>query len=247
MTPNASNTAKLIGVGLGPGDPELVTVKAARLLKSATHIAYFAKSGRNSHAKKIASTYLQPDVTELPLLYPITTEISFVETAYTDRLAQFYEESAQAIKSLLSSGQDVTLLCEGDPLLYGSFMHMFMRIKDAFDVEICAGLSGMSGCFAAAKQPMTWGDDILTILPATLSEEKLISSLEKTDAAVLMKLGGNFPKLRRIIELLGLAQRAIYIERGTMAHERIMPFTQKLDDEAPYFSMILIPGEGRRP
>ena len=141
----------------------------------------------------------------------------------------------------------MTLLCEGDPLLYGSFMHMFMRIKDAFEVEICAGLSGMSGCFAAAKQPMTWGDDILTILPATLSEEKLISALEKTDAAVLMKLGGNFPKLRRIIELLGLAQRAIYIERGTMANECIMPFSQKLDDEAPYFSMILIPGEGRRP
>ncbi|GDX38455.1 precorrin-2 C(20)-methyltransferase [Methylocystaceae bacterium] len=247
MTQNTHNKAKLIGVGLGPGDPELVTVKAARLLATATHIAYFAKSGRKSHARNIASNYVQSNVTELPLFYPITTEISFVETAYTDRLAQFYEESAQTIKALLSSGQDVTLLCEGDPLLYGSFMHMFMRIKDAFEVEICAGLSGMSGCFAAAKQPMTWGDDILTILPATLSEEKLISALEKTDAAVLMKLGGNFPKLRRIIELLGLAQRAIYIERGTMANECIMPFSQKLDDEAPYFSMILIPGEGRRP
>ncbi|NBS35023.1 MAG: precorrin-2 C(20)-methyltransferase [Methylocystaceae bacterium] len=247
MTPNAPNKAKLIGVGLGPGDPELVTVKAARLLASAKHIAYFAKSGRKSHARNIASNYVTPDVNELPLLYPITTEISFAETAYTDRLAQFYEESAQAIKTLLSSGHDVALLCEGDPLLYGSFMHMFMRIKDAFDVEICAGLSGMSGCFAAAKQPMTWGDDVLTVLPATLSEEKLISSLEKTDAAVLMKLGGNFPKLRRIIELLGLAQRAIYVERGTMANERILPFSEKLDDEAPYFSMILIPGEGRRP
>lgn len=247
MTPNAPNKAKLIGVGLGPGDPELVTVKAARLLASAKHIAYFAKSGRKSHARNIASRYVSAEVTELPLFYPITTEISFAETAYTDRLAQFYEDSAQAIKTLLSSGQDVALLCEGDPLLYGSFMHMFIRIKDAFDVEICPGLSGMSGCFAAAKQPMTWGDDILTVLPATLSEEKLISSLEKTDAAVLMKLGGNFPKLRRIIELLGLAQRAIYVERGTMANERIMPFSQKLGDEAPYFSMILIPGEGRRP
>ncbi|MFM8860457.1 MAG: precorrin-2 C(20)-methyltransferase [Methylocystis sp.] len=247
MTPNPPHKAKLIGVGLGPGDPELVTVKAARLLASAKYIAYFAKSGRMSHARNIAAPYVTPEVTELPLLYPITTEISFAESAYTDRLALFYEESANTLKTILSSGQDVALLCEGDPLLYGSFMHMFIRIKDVFDVEICAGLSGMSGCFAAAKQPMTWGDDILTVLPATLSEEKLISSLRTTDAAVLMKLGGNFPKLRRIIELLGLAQRAIYVERGTMANERIMPFSQKLDNEAPYFSMILIPGEGRRP
>jgi precorrin-2/cobalt-factor-2 C20-methyltransferase len=148
---------------------------------------------------------------------------------------------------VLETGQDVALLCEGDPLLYGSFMHMFTRLAPRFRVEICAGVAGMSGCFAAARQPMTWGDDVLTVLPATLDEETLARRLSTTDAAVVMKLGGNFPKLRRAMTRAGVIERAIYVERGTMAGEKIMPFGEKRDDVAPYFSMALVPGRGRRP
>lgn len=237
----------LIGVGLGPGDPELVTVKAARLIGEASVISYFAKRGRVGHARTIAERYLKQGCEELPLIYPVTTEIPFAETGYVAALAAFYEESAQRIAHVLEEGRDVALLCEGDPLLYGSFMHMFTRLRPRFRVEICAGVAGMSGCFAAAQQPMTWGDDVLTVLPATLDEDTLAERLKSTDAAVVMKLGGNFPKLRRAMRRAGVISRAIYIERGTMAGEKIMPFSEKIDDAAPYFSMALVPGEGRRP
>ncbi len=237
----------LFGVGLGPGDPELVTVKAARLISQARVVSYFAKSGRPSHARGIAERYLAPGCEELLLAYPVTTEIPFDRPEYVDALATFYERSARSIADVLSRGENVALLCEGDPLLYGSFMHIFVRLRERFRVEICAGVSGMSGCFAAAQAPMTWGDDILTVLPATLSEEALVERLTKTDAAVIMKLGGNFAKLRRALIRVGLIERAIYVERGTMQGEKIMPFADKRDDAAPYFAMALVPGQGRRP
>ena len=237
----------LIGVGLGPGDPELVTIKAARLIGAAKFIAYFAKSGRKSHARTIAAPYLPAEFEEIPLLYPVTTEIPVADPAYNRSLSPFYSASAQRLAQVLEAGQDVALLCEGDPMLYGSFMHIFSRLADRFRVEICAGVSGMSGCFAAARQPMTWGDDTLTVMPATLDEESLVSRLTAADAAVIMKLGGNFPKLRRALARAGLTERAIYVERGTMEGEKILRLTEKTDDTAPYFSMVLAPGQGRRP
>ncbi len=237
----------LYGVGLGPGDPELVTVKAVRLVGAAPVVAYFAKRTRESHARRIAQAYLRPGCEELLLAYPMTTERPFYQPEYVEALRGFYAESAERIARFLEQGRDVALLCEGDPLLYGSFMHIFVRLKGRFRTEICAGVSGMSGCFAAAKQPMTWGDDVLTVAPATLDEEILAGRLAGADAAVVMKLGGNFPKLRRVLSRLGLVERAIYVERGTMADQKIMPFAEKLDDSAPYFSMVLSPGKGRRP
>jgi precorrin-2/cobalt-factor-2 C20-methyltransferase len=247
MSAKTSTHGMLIGVGLGPGDPELVTIKAARLIGAAKVISYFAKAGRASHARAIAAPYLPTDFEEFPLLYPVTTEILVVDPAYNGALAPFYEESASRLAQVLESGRDIALLCEGDPMLYGSFMHMFTRLSDRFRVDICAGVSGMSGCAAAARQPMTWGDDTLTVMPATLDEESLVSRLNAADAAVIMKLGGNFPKLRRALARAGLTDRAIYIERGTMAGEKILRLTEKTDDVAPYFSMVLAPGQGRRP
>lgn len=237
----------LIGVGLGPGDPELVTVKAARLIGAAKVIAYFAKRGRQSNARVIAERYFAPSREEMTLAYPVTTEIPFQEAAYVEALSRFYEESARRIADILDEGSDVTLLCEGDPMLYGSFMHIFTRLEGRYETEICAGVSGMSGCFAAARQPMTWGDDLLTVMPATLPEDELTRRLEGTDAAVVMKIGGNFAKLKRALLRAGLLERAIYVERGSMPGEKIMPLSQKTDDEAPYFSMALVPGRGRRP
>ncbi len=244
--PSAAHGA-LIGVGLGPGDPELVTIKAARLIGAAKVIAYFAKAGRSGHARAIAAPYLPAECEEIPLLYPVTTEIPVADPAYNGALTPFYEESAKRLAQVLETGRDIALLCEGDPMLYGSFMHMFTRLATRFRVEICAGVSGMSGCFAAARQPMTWGDDTLTVMPATLDEESLVTRLNAADAAVIMKLGGNFPKLRRALTRAGLTERAIYVERGTMAGEKILRFTEKTDDAAPYFSMVLAPGQGRRP
>ncbi|HXY57377.1 MAG TPA: precorrin-2 C(20)-methyltransferase [Methylocystis sp.] len=242
-----SGAGALYGLGLGPGDPELVTVKAARLIGAATTVAYFAKQGRESHARRIAQSYLRPDCEELLLAYPMTTERPFYTPDYVEALRAFYAESAERVASVLAQGRDVALLCEGDPMFYGSFMHIFERLKSRFRVEICAGVSGMSGCFAAARQPMTWGDDVLAVIPATLDEEILAQRLGAADAAVVMKLGGNFPKLRRVLTRLEMIDRAIYVERGTMAEQKILPFSEKRDDKAPYFAMVLAPGRGRRP
>jgi precorrin-2/cobalt-factor-2 C20-methyltransferase len=237
----------LIGVGLGPGDPELMTLKAARLVSEAKVVAYFAKRGRPSHARAIATRWIAQDCEEMPLAYPVTTEIPFDHPDYVQALSAFYEESATRIAAHLSLGRDVALLCEGDPLLYGSFMHMQIRLDARFRVEICAGVSGMSGCFAAARQPMTWGDDVLSVIPATLPLDELTRRLAQSDAAVVMKLGGNLAKLRRALVDAGLIERAIYVERGTMADQKIMRFSEKRDDDAPYFALALVPGCGRRP
>ncbi len=237
----------LHGIGLGPGDPELVTVKAVRLIQAAPVLAYFAKKGSTGTARTIAESWIIPGTEELPLYYPITTEIAFKEKAYSEQLGAFYKTVAEEIATRLGQGRDVELICEGDPMFYGAFMHIFERLKDRFRIAVTAGVTGLSGCSASAAQPLTWGDDILTILPGTLPLDVLTQRLAATDAAVIMKLGANFPKVRAALEASGLSQRALYIEHGTTAHERILPLPEKTDDKAPYFSLILVPGQGRRP
>ncbi|WP_181706164.1 precorrin-2 C(20)-methyltransferase [Chthonobacter rhizosphaerae] len=246
--PQASVTVgTLHGVGLGPGDPELLTVKAVRLIQASPVLAYFAKKGRRGNARTIVDPWIAPGTEELPLLYPVTTEVHFADEGYVRELSGFYEESAERIALELLAGRDVALVAEGDPMFYGSFMHLFIRLKDRFRVTVTAGVTGMAGCWTAAGLPITWGDDVLTVLPGTLPADALTQRLRATDAAVIMKLGTNFPKVRAAIEAAGLLGRAVYVERGTMAGEKVLPLKDKTDDAAPYFSLILVPGEGRRP
>ena len=147
----------------------------------------------------------------------------------------------------MNAGRDVALLCEGDPLFYGSFMHPYIRLKERFEVTICPGVTGMSGCWTATGVPVTWGDDVLSVVPGTLPREELEKRLTMADAVVVMKLGKNFQKVREIIESKGLLNRSFYVERGTMTGEIVTPLADKTDGIAPYFSMIIVPGEGRRP
>ena len=238
---------RLYGVGLGPGDPELLTVKAARLIGQCPVIAYFAKAGRRGHARTIADRYIPAEAEELPLYYPMTTELPFDHPEYLASLSRFYAVSAAALAENLAAGRDVALLAEGDPLFYGSFMHLFIRLKDRFACEIVPGVTGMAGCSAAAGAPMTWGDDILTVLPGTLPHADLVARLRDCDAAVVMKLGGNFAKVRAAFAEAGRLEGALYVERGTMAGETVSPLAEKREGPAPYFSLILLPGQGRRP
>ena len=238
---------RLYGIGLGPGDPELLTVKAVRLLQAAPVVAFFAKAGRRGNARGIAEQWITASSEELPLYYPVTTELPFAEPAYIAALGGFYEQAAESIAVHLLGGRDVALLCEGDPFFYGSFMHLYIRLKDRFAVTVVPGVTGMSGCWTTAGAPITWGDDVLTVLPGTLPAAALTKRLRDSDAAVVMKLGSNFAKVCDAIRDAGLMERAIYVERGTMASEIVMPLKDHAGIEAPYFAMVLVPGNGRRP
>lgn len=238
---------KLIGVGVGPGDPDLVTLKATRALGAADVIAFFAKTGNSSRARSIAAPHLRAGVVELPLSYPITTEIPKYTDSYREALAAFYDAAAAAIEAHLKDGRAVVVLCEGDPLFYGSYMHLHARLAGSYRAETVAGVSGMSGCWSAAGLPIAQGDDVFTVLPATLPEAELARRLADADAAVVMKVGRHLPKLRRALACSGRLDRAIYVERGTMADAKILPLSAKSDDEAPYFAVVLVPGWEHRP
>ncbi|MFD2180639.1 precorrin-2 C(20)-methyltransferase [Rhodoplanes azumiensis] len=240
-------TATVYGVGLGPGDPELISVKADRLVRGAAVVAYFCKAGRTSNARTIAAGLLSPDVVEIAMAYPVTTEIAFKDPAYNAALKEFYQDCVARLTAQTDQGCDVIVLCEGDPFLYGSFMHLHTRLAGRVPVVVVPGIPGMAGCWTATGAPITWGDDILTVLPATLDEATLVDRLGRADALVIMKLGKNLPKVRQALTRAGLIDRAVYVERGTMAGETVMRLADKPDDAAPYFSMVLVHGEGRRP
>ncbi len=237
----------LYGVGIGPGDPELMTLKAARILAAARVIAFFAKRGHQGHARRIATAHVRDGAEEIRLEYPVTTELPVEDPRYLAQMADFYADSAALIARRLDQGLDVAVLCEGDPFFYGSFMYLYDRLRPAYQSEIVPGITGMGGCWTRAGLPMTHGDDVLTILPGTLAEADLVTGLERADAAVIMKIGRNLPKVRAALAQAGLSERAIYVERGTMADERILPLKDMKDRPAPYFSIILVPGrQGRR-
>ena len=242
-----SAAGKLIGVGVGPGDPELLTLKAARALNQAEVVAFFAKRGGTGQARLIAAAHLRNGVTELPLIFPVTTEIPKCSAGYRDALGAFYDEAAGRIAEELEAGRNVVVLCEGDPLFYGSYMHVHARLAPRFSAEIVAGVTGMSGCWSAAGAPMAQGDDVFTVLPATLPEAELTRRLSDADAAVVMKIGRHLPKLRRALQCSGRLERALYVERGTMADAKMLPLAAKRDDEAPYFAIVLVPGWEQRP
>jgi precorrin-2/cobalt-factor-2 C20-methyltransferase len=236
------SAGRLIGVGVGPGDPELMTLKALRALGEADVIAHFAKAGHRSHSRAIAARHLRAGVAELPLLYPVTTEVPTCADGYRDAIRDFYDQAAAKIAAQLEAGCVVAVICEGDPLFYGSYMHLHARLHARFATEIVAGVTGMSGCWSAAATPIAQGDDVFTVLPATLPEAELIRRLADADAAVVMKVGRHLPKVRRALDCSGRLNRAIYVERGTMADAKMIPLAAKSDDEAPYFAVVLVPG-----
>jgi precorrin-2/cobalt-factor-2 C20-methyltransferase len=218
-----------------------------RALGSADVVVHFAKAGNASHSRAIATRYLRAGVTELALLYPVTTELPKCSNSYRDAIRDFYDQAAEKISAELAGGRVVAVICEGDPLFYGSYMHLHARLAPNFPTEIVAGVTGMSGCWSAAGMPIAQGDDVFTVLPATLPESELTRRLADADAAVVMKVGRHLPKLRRALDRSGRLPRAIYVERGTMANAKMIPLSAKADDDAPYFAVVLVPGWEKRP
>lgn len=236
----------LYGIGVGPGDVRYLTLRAASLIGSVDVIAYFAKIGREGHARRIVAPLLADARPEEKLEYPVTDEFPVTDPRYAGPIAAFYGEAAARLASHLEAGRSVGLLAEGDPFFFGSFMHMWHRLAGRFPIEVVPGVTGMSGCWTRANMPITWGDDTLTVLAGTLEEDVLARRLKDTEAAVIMKVGRNLAKVRRAVEQAGCLERAIYIERGTMDGERIAPLAGIGDESGPYFAMVLVPGQGRR-
>jgi precorrin-2/cobalt-factor-2 C20-methyltransferase len=233
-------------VGLGPGDPDLMSVKAHRLVRGATHVAYFRKKGRPGQARRIVEGLLRPDVAEIAMEYPVTTEIAFDSAEYNACLAAFYDDWAERLAAL-AARHEVIVLCEGDPFFYGSFMHLHARLTGRCAVEVVPGIPGMAGCWHATGVPITWGDDVLSVLMGTLGEEELIRHMRGADALAIMKTGRNLPRVRRALAAAGRLQDAWLVERGTMPGERVVRLAETEIDDCPYFAIVLVHGHGRRP
>jgi precorrin-2/cobalt-factor-2 C20-methyltransferase len=239
--------ATLFGVGVGPGDPELLTMKAARVLRDARVVAFFAKRGKVGNAFATAEQFLDPRAEHLPLCYPFTVELSPRHPEYISAMRAFYDDSARQIAARLDAGQDVAVLCEGDPLFYGSYMYLHDRLADAYRCEVIPGITSFAGCAASGGIPLVSTDRTFSIIPATLPESELEAKLKGQDAAAIIKLGRHFAKVRRVLARVGRLQGATYFEHGTTAHEVVLPLQDKTDDSSLYFALIIVPGHDGGP
>ncbi len=234
----------LFGVGLGPGDPELVTVKAARVIGEADVVAYHSARHGRSIARRIAEPYLQPGQIEEHLVYPVTTETTDHPGGYAGAMEDFYREAAERIAAHLDAGRDVALLAEGDPLFYSSYMHMHSRLTERFNAVIIPGVTSVSAASAAIATPLVTGDEVLSILPGTMPVRELARRLEDADAAVVIKLGRTYPQVREALSMSGRLDEAFYVERASTDAQRVLPAAEVDADGVPYFSLAIVPGGG---
>ncbi|MGF6888399.1 precorrin-2 C20-methyltransferase/precorrin-3B C17-methyltransferase [Nocardia sp. GAS34] len=233
---------KLWGVGLGPGDPELVTVKAARIIGAADVIAFHSARHGRSISRGIAAAYMRPGQLEEHLIYPVTTETTDHPGGYQGAIDEFYERAAATLAGHLEAGRTVALLAAGDPLFYSSYMHMHRRLAGRFDAEIIPGITSVSAASAALGTPLVEGDQVLTVLPGTLPADELARRLAAADAAVIMKLGRTYPGVRQALSDAGRIDDAYYVERASTGRQRVLRAADVADDEVPYFAITVVPG-----
>jgi precorrin-2 C20-methyltransferase/precorrin-3B C17-methyltransferase len=241
MTP--PTIGRFYGVGLGPGDPELITLKAARLIREADVVAYHAGVKKQSHARRIAADLIPDGVIEEELRYPVTTGTTDHPGGYAGAMADFYESSADRLAAHLEAGRTVVLLAEGDPLFYGSYMYMHDRLSERFPTEVVPGVTAFTAATAAVSSPLVRQTDVLTVLPGTLPEPELARRLADTDGAIIMKLGRTFPAVRSALEQAGRLEHAMYVERASMPDQRWLPVADVDPATVPYFSLIVVPGD----
>ncbi|UZJ59986.1 precorrin-2 C(20)-methyltransferase [Pseudomonas sp. KU26590] len=234
---------RLIGLGVGPGDPELITVKALRLLRESPVVAYFVAKGKKGNAFGIIEGYLQQAQTLMPLVYPVTTEALPSHMSYEQVISEFYDRCSTDLAAHLDAGRDVAVICEGDPMFYGSYMYLHDRLAERYEAEVIPGVCSMLGGASVLGAPLVYRNQSLSVLSGVLSAEELKRKLQDADAAVIMKLGRNLPKVRQVLVETGLAERALYVERATMANQKIVPLAEVDPMSSPYFSLIIVPGE----
>ncbi|MFD3743479.1 precorrin-2 C(20)-methyltransferase [Nocardia sp. NPDC058633] len=236
------STGKLWGIGLGPGDPELVTVKAARLIAEADVVAFHSAKHGRSISRAIAEPYLRAGQIEEHLVYPVTVETTDHPGGYQGAIDEFYEQAAARLAAHLAAGRTVALLAAGDPLFYSSYMHMHRRLADRFETEIVPGITSVSAASAALGTPLVEGEQVLTVLPGTMPVDELTQRLRDTDAAAIMKLGRTFPGVRRALADSGRLDAAYYVERASSTRQRVLAAADVDEADVPYFSIMLVPG-----
>lgn len=236
------STGKLWGIGLGPGDPELVTVKAARLIAEADVVAFHSARHGRSISRGIAAPYLREGQIEEHLVYPVTTETTDHPGGYQGAIDEFYEQAAARLATHLAAGRTVALLAAGDPLFYSSYMHMHRRLADRFEAEIVPGITSVSAASAALATPLVEGEQVLTVLPGTMPVDQLTERLRNTDAAAIMKLGRTYPGVRQALSDSGRLADAYYVERASSTRERVLAAADVDDADVPYFAITLVPG-----
>ncbi|WP_149182222.1 precorrin-2 C(20)-methyltransferase [Streptomyces sp. TRM49041] len=237
----AAGTGKLYGVGLGPGDPSLMTLRAAEVIAEADVVAYHCARHGRSIARSIAAKHLRDDHIEERLMYPLTVETTDHPGGYRGALNDFYEEASARLAAHLDAGRTVAVLAEGDPLFYGSYQHMHKRLAHRYGTEVVPGVTSVSAAAATIGKPLVEAEEILTIIPGTLPEEELTARLAATDSAVVMKLGRTFPAVRRALERTDRLDDAHYVERATMEGQRTEPLADVDPDSVPYFSVAVLP------
>lgn len=235
-------TGKLWGVGLGPGDPELVTVKAARIIAEADVVAFHSARHGRSISRGIAEPYMRPGQLEEHLIYPVTTETTDHPGGYQGAIDEFYAAAAERLAAHLSAGRSVALLAAGDPLFYSSYMHMHRRLADRFDAEIIPGVTSVSAATAALGTPLVEGEQVLTVLPGTMAPDELTRRLAGSDAAAIMKLGRTYPAVRKALADSGRLDRAYYVERASTGRERVLAAGEVDESQVPYFAITIVPG-----
>ena len=226
----------LYGLGIGPGDPDLITLKALRLLKAAPVLAYPAPEEGDSLARAIVAGHLPGGQTEIAIRMPMV--------AARFPAQEIYDRAAAEIGAHLEAGRDVAALCEGDPFFYGSFMYLFGRVAERFPVEVVPGVSSLTACAAVLGAPLAARNDVLTVIPATLEPQQLATLLRDAEAVAIIKVGRHLQKVRKVLRILGLLDLARYVERATLGEQRILPLVDMEEDSAPYFSMILLHRRG---
>lgn len=234
---------RLFGVGVGPGDPELLTLKARRVLASCSVIAYFAARRSRGNGFAVIEGLVEGHHDLLRLTYPVTTE-PVDRATYERTIAAFYDGCADSIAAYLEAGRDVAVVCEGDPFFYGSYMYIHQRLADRYPTEVIPGVTSVSAATAAAGRPLVSMNETLTVLPALLPPDEMKETLAGADAAVVMKLGRRLPAIRDAVAACGLVDGAVYVERASCSEQRVLPLADTEDVEAPYFSLVLIPGPG---
>lgn len=222
----------LYGVGLGPGDPELMTLKAHRLISNAKVIAYPAPDSGESFARSIASAAIREDAQEIPIIVPMRVDRFPAQ--------EIYDKAAEDIAAVLETGQDVVTLCEGDPFFYGSFMYLFERLTGRYRIEIVPGVTSLTACAAQLERPLTSRNDVMTVIPGPLSDEDIRRRIDEAQAVAIMKVGRHLGRLRALLDGMGLLERAGYVERASLPQQKVRRLIDVEAETAPYFSMILI-------